>query len=66
MRNSFDAFENENIINNLESNSAIYNNNSFRGDNPVVCQTSNNVINNSNFPDSLGQEAYNNTKTIFI
>ena len=66
LRNSFDAFENENIVDNLGSNSAIYNNNSFRGDNPVVCRTSNNVINNSNFPDSLGQEEYNNTKTIFI
>jgi hypothetical protein len=66
LRNSFDAFENENIINNLESNSAIYNNNSLRGDNSIIYQTSNNVINSSNFQDSLEQEAYNNTKTIFI
>lgn len=66
LRNSFDAFENENIINNIESNSVIFNNNSLRGDNSIVCQTSNNVINNSNSPESLGQEACNNTKTIFI
>ena len=66
LRNSFDALENENIINNLESNSAIYNNNSLRGDNSIIFQTSNNVINSSNFQDSLEQEAYNNTRTIFI
>ena len=65
LKNSFDALENDNILLNVGTNSAYFNNKSLNNDNMRNHLTSNNVVDvNSSQNNCLSK--YNGTKTIII